>query len=34
MLKFLFSNNQMVVDKINKAIKDVEKILKLIWEQE
>jgi hypothetical protein len=34
MLELLFSNNQVVVEKINKAIKDVEKILKLVWEQE
>ncbi|KXG73835.1 MAG: hypothetical protein PWP45_1659 [Tepidanaerobacteraceae bacterium] len=34
MLKLIFSDNRVVVEKINKAIKDVEKILKLVWEQE
>jgi hypothetical protein len=34
MLKLIFSDNPVVVEKINKAIKDVEKILKLVWEQE
>lgn len=32
-LKLLFSEDRVAVEKIRKAIKDAEKILKIVWEQ-
>lgn len=33
MLRLLFSEDRVAMEKIHKAIKDTEKILKIVWEQ-